>query len=377
MVPKRRHLLRYLFIAFFVLLAGLTLFSNTFQTMMLPKVTTENAVTKTLSHVIEGSGTVTYREQDDLLSETGTKVTKVHVNKNDNVKKGQVLLTFDNSAVEQQLLDEQDGLKKLLLDVDMQRELYIGAQREGDEDTVRKAKRELERQQLSVNAQQRKIDNLRSDLAKKYKLTAPYNGRIVDIKVKEGAIVPVGSTVLTLANPDEGFLLSFTTDATSSAFLQTGEIVKVNVKGEKQRTVEGTITEIKEGLAPDNKGNQGELGVKDDKQEDSKKTIVVAMKDSGLKGGEQASVHIEKPFKQQGLVLRKELIKEDSTGSYVFVIREKKSPLGNTYSVQKAYVKTGDETKEETIVLSGLYPNEDIVAETSEPLQEGNRVRLH
>ncbi|WP_019422217.1 efflux RND transporter periplasmic adaptor subunit [Paenibacillus sp. OSY-SE] len=377
MVPKRRHLLRYLFIAFFVLLAGLTLFSNTFQTIMLPKVTTENAVTKTLSHVIEGSGTVTYREQDDLVSESGTKVTKVHINKNDKVKKGQVLLTFDNSAVEQQLLDEQDGLKRLQLDVDMQREQYIGAQREGDEETVRQVKRELEKQQLSVNAQQRKIDNLRSDLSKKYKITAPYNGRVLDIKVKEGAIVPTGSTVLTIAKPEEGFLLSFPADANSSTFLQTGEIVKVNVKGEKQRTVEGTITEIKEGSAPDNNGNQGEMGVRDDKQEDSKKTIVLSMKGDDLKGGEEASVHIDKPFKQQGMVLRKEIIKKDSTGSYVYVIREKKSPLGNTYSVQKTYVKTGDETKEETIILSGLHPNADIVVETSEPLQEGNRVRLN
>ncbi|MDK8179949.1 efflux RND transporter periplasmic adaptor subunit [Paenibacillus sp. UMB4589-SE434] len=377
MLAIRRHLLRYLFIAFFGLLAVLTLFSNTFQTMMLPKVTTENAAAKTLSLVIEGSGTITYKEQQDLISDSSTKVTKVHVNKNDDVKKGQVLVTFDNSALKQQLLDEEDGLKRQLLDIDAQREQYIAAKREEDEEALRQVKRELDKQQLSVNTQQRKIDSLRSDLSKNNTIMAPYSGRVLDIQAREGGILSNGSTALTLAKSSAGFHFSFATDVNSSELMQLGESVQVRVKDEKEWTVTGTITKIKESSTPDNQGAKGEIGAMNNEQEDTKKIIEVTMKDNNLKGGEQASMYIDKPLKQQGLVLRKEVLKKDSTGSYVFVVREKKSPLGNTYTAQKTPVKTGSETEDEVIILSGLTPVADIIVEMSEPLQDGNRVRLN
>ena len=74
MVIKRQRLASALFILFFIVLTGLTLFSNTFQTAMLPKAAAEKPVKKTLSHSIKGSGVITPRQKTDLTSQSGWKV---------------------------------------------------------------------------------------------------------------------------------------------------------------------------------------------------------------------------------------------------------------------------------------------------------------
>ncbi|WP_068780486.1 efflux RND transporter periplasmic adaptor subunit [Paenibacillus sp. GM2] len=375
---RQRRMTRYLFIVFLFVLAALTLFSNTFQTMMLPKVTTEQPVKKQLSHVIQGTGTIDFYKKEELINESGWKIEDVVVNENDIVKKGQILVTFDGSSIESQLLDEKDRLDQLKLDEEMMKEQLKLTLRDDNEEAVQKAKRELEKLQLNIKMQQRKIDQLREDLAEKIQLTAPYDGRIVDLDAKDGMNVPQGGKVLTLAKTDEGMSFSFVTDSNSAALLQIGETLSVHVKGEKDKTVDGTIAEITEGGFKGDAG-QGGISAGNDTGTDQnlQRTISVSIKDSSLKGGEQAEVYLDKPAKRQGMVIRKGLVKEDSSGSYVFVIRENKSPLGNTYLAQKAYLQLGEESNDEIVVLSGLSPDGRIIAETSEPLQDGNRVRLN
>ncbi|SFE81518.1 Biotin-lipoyl like [Paenibacillus algorifonticola] len=110
MVIRRQRLTGILLTLFFLVLAGLTIFSNTIQSVMLPKVTTEKPVKKTLSHFIKGDGMITPRQMTALVNESGWKAAKVHVHDNERVKKGQVLITFDSTKAQQQLLDEEARL---------------------------------------------------------------------------------------------------------------------------------------------------------------------------------------------------------------------------------------------------------------------------
>ncbi|MBP1967161.1 efflux RND transporter periplasmic adaptor subunit [Paenibacillus aceris] len=387
MVLKRQRLLTTLFILFFIVLAGLTLFSNTFQTALLPKVTTEKPVKKTLTHTIRGGGVITPKQKNDVVSDNGWKVAKVNVSKNDQVKKGQVLITFDDTADKQQLLDEEDRLKKMSLNREALKEQFVAAQQEGDEAKIRKAKRDLEIDQLDTDIAQRKVDSMRNDLSEKSTLKAPFDGIVADIKAKEGTATPQGQSLITLVNTHEGYELSFSTNEDSAALLQIGEAVTpVVTKDGKPLNVKGTITEIKDGQTVSGDGQGGSTkpgggGGAEDGGVDSggkpQKTVVIAVSGEGIQGSEQATVRIEKQANLQGLVISKEMLKKDGADSYVFVVREKKSPLGNSYYVQKAKVNTGDETEEGIIVLSGIAPQEEIIKETSEPLQDGNRIRLN
>ncbi|WP_214626569.1 efflux RND transporter periplasmic adaptor subunit [Paenibacillus agaridevorans] len=385
MVIRRQRLASILFVLFFIVLAGLTLFSNTLQSAMLPKVATEKPVEKTLSHLIKGSGVIAPKETMNLVSDSGWQVSKVHVKEDEKVKKGQTLVTFDSTDLKQQLMDAEDQLKKMDLNREALKEQFITAQQGGNAQATRKAERDLESDRLDRNIAQRKIESMRKELSEKMNLKAPSDGRITDLKAKEGQNVPQGQSVLTLVKSGSGFQFYFVADDASAALLQNGEKVAVDVKGDKNKRVDGTIVEIKDapsgsggGGAAGQPGNEGgSMNGGEEKGSQSQKTIVVSVSGEGLQGGEQVSVALEKSAKEQGLVIRKELIKKDGTGSYVFVVRENKSSLGNTYKVQKAYVTTGDANEEVIIVLGGLSPQDDIIVESSEPLQDGNRVRLN
>ncbi|GAA3411623.1 efflux RND transporter periplasmic adaptor subunit [Paenibacillus hodogayensis] len=380
MVQRKQRIAGIALVGFLLLLAGFTLFSQTLQTALLPKVTTEKPAKKTLTHRIEGSGLITPRKQIELNSDSGWKVEKVHVRNDVQVKKGQILVTFDGTEAQRQLLDAEDELKKRNLNRELLQEQFVAAQRAGDEEVNRKAKRSLELDQLDRDIAMRKIETMREDLARKRMLTAPADGKVANLQADEGVSISQGQPVLTLVKIGEGLQFAFTVDKDSADLMRKDEKVPVNVNGDKPRRLEGTVAEIKDATP----GSGGGAGSKPDAESGNpdggakaQKTIVVYVWGDDLKGGESASVSLQKPFQEQGLVINKKWLKKDGTGSYVFVVRENRSSLGNTYTVQKAYVNTRKGNDEEMVVLGGVYPEEDIVTESSEPLQEGNRIRLH
>ncbi len=345
---------------------------------MLPKVTTEKPVKKPLSHKIKGSGVITPKEEADVLSEGGGKVIKVHISKNDQIKKGQLLLTYDTTKAEQDIMDAEDQLKKTKLNRELLQEQFITAQQKGEEADIRAAERALRADELEQDIARRKIEAMRKDLEAKRTLKAPFSGKVKTLEAKEGVSMAPGQSVLKLVKTEEGFQFTLTVEEEKADLLEIGEQVKLNLKAMKKKGVEGTITEIKEpdnsdGAGPNPGGNDGEGGAQGAKP---KKTVIISLSGQGLQGGEQATVELQKPAAEQGLVIRKELVKKDSTGSYVFVVREAKSALGNTYRAQKAYLMTGEENGDEIIILGGISDQDSIIADSSEPLEDGNRVRV-
>jgi len=386
MIVRRERLASLLLILFLLVLAGLTLFSNTFETALLPKVTAEKPARKTLSHRIQGSGVIEPRQREELVSESGWKVSKVHAASGELVKKDQLLITFNSSEAEQQLAEAEVQMSKMNLNREDLEERFIAAEKSGDADAIRQAKRDLELDRLDRELVRRKIEKIRKELALKSVLKAPYDGEVAGLQAKEGKIVPQGQSLLSLVQPSGGYQVSFTIDARLASLLQTGEKAAIEVKSQPPRRLEGTIAEIKETSRDSAGGGGGSAGMAGGgdgtsngkaAEDNMFRTVIVNVTGEGLQGGEQANLSIERPAGQQGLVIRKELVKTDGTGRYVFVIRESKSSLGNTYNVRKAYITLGEDNGDEIIVLGGLTAADEIVAETSEPLQDGNRVRFH
>lgn len=371
MKQRRQRAVSILLILFFVLLAGLTLFSNTFQTAMLPKVVTEMPQKKSLSHTIRGSGLITAKEKKEISSDNGGKIAAIHVKENEVVKKGQRLVTFDEAGKEQlrrQLREAELQLEKQLLNRELLQEQFVAAQHEGDPIAIGKAKRDLQLDQLDRELAELKMDNMRKDLEQSQSLTAPFEGIVTEIAVEEGVNASSGQVLMKLVNPKAGFEMSFMLDEAEAELLEPGSQLPVGVRMKEGRSLqaEGMIEEIK--TADSAGGNDPEAA--------PQRIVVVHVSGEGIQEGDQANVIQMVPAKEQGLVLRKELLKKDGKGSYVFLVREAKSSLGNKYIAEKVYVATGEEVDGEVIILRGLTPNDQVISESSEPIQEHNRVRL-
>jgi len=364
---KRQRLTAALFVLFFAILAGLTFFSSTLETMTLPKVVTEKLTSKSLVHQVKGSGVLTPRKQVDLLNETGSKIVKVHVKENAEVKKGQKLVTFDSSDLDEQIYQEETALKKQKLNREILEEDMLNALIGGDEQVIAKAERALELDNMDLELAQRKMNKLRKDKADKQTLTAPFDGKVTKITAEDSMNASQGGTILTLMDSGKGFEFSFAVESDNTALFEIGS--KVSVRLQKDNTlVNGVIEEIKAA---------SQESSEEDSSDKSSYQVVVSVSDDGIKGGEQVSLDIKKESNEKGYVLPKKWVHKDTTGSYVFVIEEKKSSLGNTFNARKAYIVTGDSTEDEIVAVSGLSPDDEIIIESSEPLQEGNRIRVY
>lgn len=361
-----------LFVLFFAVLSAVTLFSKTLQTMALPKVITEKPVSRTLTHVIQGNGEVVPNQEDDLVSESGWKIKTINVKLGDAVKQGQILATFDGTELEQTLLDEEAVLQKRLLERESLQEQFKIASRNSDAEAILQAKRDLERDQWDEAVARRKVDGLRRELQQKTALTAPYAGIVTDIYVREGIAAPLGQKILTLMSPAEGFQFSFAVDANAAALLELGEEFPVTIRGGRKGVVNGTVSEIKEASSLNESASEGDGRANRSAKE---KKVVISLPNGDLQGGEQASIQIEKPSALEGVVLRKDYIKKDGKGSYVFIVQENKSSLGNNYYARKTYIQIVDENDEE-VLAQGINEQADVIAEYSEPLQDGHQVRL-
>ncbi|MEK8126579.1 efflux RND transporter periplasmic adaptor subunit [Paenibacillus filicis] len=366
----RRRVIRWMAACFFGSLAVFTLFSNTWLTLMLPKVLTQQASTGSLTHTIQGSGVLSPLESVELKNDTGWKVQAVHVKQGGTVAQGEALITFDSKATELQIWNEQNTLKQQNLQLGGLFDSYVEASKNGDPVQIKNAKREVDKYKLEIEARERNIQALEQNLQQGRELRAPFAGIVTAIQATEGMTSPS----VTIARLDEGFALFVTLPAAQASLVQLGEKVQVQVKG-KQSGSEAEETKLID----------GEIANMDDAPSDrasstatASKIMRIRLQDESLKGGETASIHLRKGIQadKEALLLSKSAIREDSGGTYVYVIEEKKGTLGNGFYVGKSYVKIVDSTEQQVAVQGGIFPSQSVVIESSEPLQEGERVRL-
>ncbi|WP_189596954.1 efflux RND transporter periplasmic adaptor subunit [Paenibacillus elgii] len=357
---------------FFGLLLVLTLFSNTLQAITLPKVRTETPVKGKLVHSIEANGTLKPVEEAELKNETGWKVKAVHVKAGEAVVKDQPLITYDSKPAGRQIADEQTALKQQKLQLEGLFESFVEANRNGDSTAISKAKRDIESRQLDIDVRERKIQALQEDLAGQRQIVAPFDGIVTSVRATEGLPSLPGQPVVSLSNASRGYGMSMLIAADLAAFLSVGEKIEVEVKDQTVQVMEGRIDEI----ADSQMELAGGAGQKQDAPPASK-TVRITVQGEGLKGGERAVVRLQKSVSaDEQLLISNEAVHKDQEGKFVYVIEERRGPLGNGFYVRKSYIRAADGNANQTAVREGIFPMDQVIVESGEPLQPGNRVRL-
>ncbi|OXS54750.1 hypothetical protein B1A99_25840 [Cohnella sp. CIP 111063] len=364
----RKRKLRWIAGLFFGILLLLTFFSNTLLSVTLPKVTTEQPVPGELNRIIEGSGVLKPLEETELAHELGWRVKKVEVKQGDTVEKGQVLITYETKTVERQLADEQAALKIQRIRLEALFDAFKAAGRNQDSTLMDNAKRDLETLRLEIGIQERKIQALQEDMELHSRIVAPFAGIVTKLGATEGLSSSPGASVVSIANRSKGFMLSLTLPADRAELLSTQEKLEVVVKDREVRVLEGEV-----------------VGIQDAEQSETEsmesppisKIVQIQVRDEVLKGGEKASIRVKKTLVgKDHLMISNAAVHNDRGGKFVYVIDEKKGPLGNAFHVRKSYILIADANENEAAVQEGLYPMDTIVVGSSEPLQEGDRVRL-
>lgn len=366
---KRKRTIRMAAGLFTGCLLLLTFFSNTYQKMTLPKVSVEKPVMNQLSHEIEGEGAIRPKRIVSLYDQTGWVAKEVRVKEGDFVKKGEAMVVFDNSSAQKNMADEQDRLAKQQLELDKLQEALKLTGIGGEVSKMEEIKRQITALKLDLSIQARKIDGIRKDISNKSTLTAPFDGLIDERQADEGLPAPQGRAIVQLADLSQGWELKASVDADAASRLVTGETVDVRIKETVPRLVKGKVAAIER--AESGRGQTQSGGASGMKQ------VTVNIDDPKLTGGEQAEFRLVKNVGSPRLLVPKSAVKTDSKGEYIFTIEESKRPLGNEFRVRKKYVHTEDSDQTNAILTGLIMPDEKIVTESSEPISDGDQVRLN
>ena len=114
---NKKQLAAAAFAVFFLIMAVCTADSRAAASMVVPKVTTGKVQEGKLSILIQGKGTVETREESLLSLQTGLRVEKI-LQTGTVVKKGDVLLQYDQNYLQERIEEKQAEIKKLELAVE-------------------------------------------------------------------------------------------------------------------------------------------------------------------------------------------------------------------------------------------------------------------
>ena len=114
---NKKQLAAAAFALFFLIMAVCTAVSRAAASMVVPKVTTGKVQEGKLSILIQGKGTVETREESLLSLQTGLRVEKI-LQTGTVVKKGDVLLQYDQNYLQERIEEKQAEIKKLELAVE-------------------------------------------------------------------------------------------------------------------------------------------------------------------------------------------------------------------------------------------------------------------
>lgn len=245
---RRKRNIQVVFMVFMGLLLFFTVFSNTIQSLTLPKVRTEKPSKGNLLLTIEASGILHPLAEAKLSNTTGLKVQQILVKEGQRVEKGQKLIIYESKTAEQELKDEITNLEKLKIDQQNRQDQYIQSALEEDEFKIRNARRDIEKGKLDILAQENKISGLKNRLTSEKQLFSPFDGLISKLNAVEG-LISLGEPEVIVSNSSQGYRLDIIMDSAhlSSLGISTGEKVEVDVDmshGQEAQTISGSIEEI-------------------------------------------------------------------------------------------------------------------------------------
>jgi len=388
---KRKRSIRRLSLLFIGGLLILTLYSNTLQSMSLPKVYVTYGKQEPLVHVIHAEGVLRPHIEASLSNKSGWEIKEVMVAEGDIVKSGQTLVVYANREAENQYLDAQAQLKQQQLVIEGLQDQYVEASRDSDDNLMRTVKRDLETARITAEVQQRKIDSLKEMLVSERELKAPYDGIVQKVSAKKGMASASFGPDIQLASSEQGYELELQIPTSVSRHIRIGQQTEIKVQLADTTEMMNGVIQLADTTDPMNdvipltdttdpesrliKG--GETASQDQGEGKTNKRILINVNNEKLRGGEQASLQlsISSPDEDGVLVPNKAIYREGSE-SYIYVVEEKKGALGNTYVARKVNVEIGDANQQETVVKGGIFPDSPIILETSEPIQDGERVRV-
>lgn len=228
-----------------------------------------------------------------------------------------------------------------------------------------KAQDSLSQQQdaLDMKAAQEKIEELKEKVAKLKKssdlkqIKAEKSGVVCQIDSKEGDKVSPEAPLAKIQLSESGYLVKFKITKNQSKLIKPGDEATVENVWE-----EGVSAAVK--------------SIKADPENPNQNMIVTFEVKGDVSPGQNLQLSVGEKSGRYDAVVPNGAIKEDSNGKFVLIVTVKGTPLGNRYKVKRADVEVLASDDTSSGVSGGVSEYDNVVTNSSKPLEEGMQVRL-
>lgn len=244
--------------------------------------------------------------------------------------------------------EKQDALTRLLLALSDKKEL--------DGITQQQDNLDMQAALDEINELKAKIEKLRSSSdIKQIKATA--DGVISQIEVDEGDSVEAAAVLAKIQMSESGYLVKIKVTKAQSKLIKVGD----------EATVENVWDEDLEAEVK---------SIKADPENPNQSSIVTFEVKGNVDVGQNLSLSVGDKSNRYDAVVPNSAIKEDSNGKFVLIVTVKGTPLGNRYKIKRADVEVLASDDTSSGVSGGVYEYDNVVTNSSKPLEEGMQVRL-
>ena len=309
-------------------------------------ITTALVSTGTFEHYIEVQGTAESKENVMISSEMAGTITGVLIRDGDKVSKGQVLVQIDDVVLRNNIEELETSLELAAIIFERQKNLWD--QKIGSEIQYLQAKNQKE-------SLEKKLTTLTSQVEKTL-VKAPISGTVDEVFAKTGEMGVPGEPMVRIVNLENIYLKADVSETYVASF-KMGDNVRINFPSLGVKT-EGYISAIGQFINPQNRTFKVEAVLKN--------------KDVVLKPNMLALISFRDLAIENAIMIPTKYIQISRDEDYVFVvnIRDGKKVA------KKVTIEMGESFQGKTVVRSGLSERDELVAEGSKYVANGEAISI-
>ena len=216
---------------------------------------------------------------------------------------------------------------------------------------------ELEAKAKEVSEAEAKVKAL-EEKSSAANIVSRYPGVVTEINVAAGDTTTADSPLMVVELTEKGYTLKATVKKDQAKFLKEGLQAEITNLWDSGITM--TLTSI----------------TADQSDPSGSRLLTFSVTGDNVSVGQSLSFSIGDKNSNYDLVIPSSCIHTDSSGSFVYVVQVKSSPLGNRYSVKKKTVTVLASDDTSSAVSGDLQSTDFVITTATVPLDVGSQVRI-
>lgn len=310
-------------------------------------ITVDSVRVKNFDQFVEFQGQVQTKDDFMISSDMGGVLKSLTIKEGQYVKRGQLVGRVDDNVM-QKNLDELNTQLNLAKDIFQRRE-KLWEQNIGSEIEFIQAKNQVESLQKSIATLQAQRG--------KTNIYAPNSGVVEEIYTNQGEVAGPGSPIAKIINTSN---LQVVADIPENYLtsVKRGTSVKVTLPAMENAEQTVKVSKIGSMIDPNNRTFQIE--------------VPISNRGGKVKPNLMAMVEFKSSDSDNAVVIPTNLVQNSLEGDFVFIVEKKDT----NQVAKKVKIEVGDSYEGETLVLNGLKGGEVLIADGSNLVRDGERVKI-